>query len=286
MLAAGLALAACSDGGSGGEVTNPSPLLYEIAGKDGQTEGWLFGTIHSLPEGTRWRTDELDETIVNADGLIVEVAALDDSAAIFDTYREYATTPGQPDIATRVPREKIPQLLALIDRAGYSPRDFHSLETWAVALNLAQAYDTGESGEGADRALLRDFKGRPVKELEGAARQFAIFDSLPESEQADLLVAVLDEAESHDQDPGKLRRNWLKGDLEELIAATREGMMADPELRQVLLVDRNRAWVSQIDTSLKQSPRPLIAVGAAHLVGPDGLAAHLEKRGYTVTRLQ
>ena len=37
---------------------------------------------------------------------------------------------------------------------------------------------------------------------------------------------------------------------------------------------------------LKQTPRPLVGVGAAHLVGPDGLAALLEQRGYTVRRLQ
>jgi uncharacterized protein YbaP (TraB family) len=36
---------------------------------------------------------------------------------------------------------------------------------------------------------------------------------------------------------------------------------------------------------LKDAARPLVAVGTAHLVGPEGLAASLRARGYRVTRI-
>lgn len=246
----------------------------------------MFGTIHSLPDGFSWRTAKLDEVVEAADSLIVEIADLEDSAALFETYRSFAMTPNMPDIATRVPAEHRPALFELIDRAGFEPKDFHALETWAVALNLAQVYETGDSDNGADLAMLRAFAGRPITELEGAEIQLGIFDTLPEKEQSDLLVAVISEADMRRDDPGALRRAWIGGDEAELEKATAQGMMADPELREALLVGRNRDWAGKVDKSLKGPQRPLIAVGTGHLVGADSLSVMLEQRGYTVTRIQ
>jgi hypothetical protein len=62
--------------------------------------------------------------------------------------------------------------------------------------------------------------------------------------------------------------------------------MADPELREALLVARNRRWDEAIAVMLQGTPRPLVAVGAAHLVGPDGLAVMLRSRGYRVTSIR
>jgi uncharacterized protein YbaP (TraB family) len=57
-----------------------------------------------------------------------------------------------------------------------------------------------------------------------------------------------------------------------------------PELYDRLLVERNRNWVPHVDTCLQQDAGCFIVVGAAHLVGPDGLPAMLAKKGYRVTQ--
>ena len=61
--------------------------------------------------------------------------------------------------------------------------------------------------------------------------------------------------------------------------------MADPELRDALLVRRNQTWMPALLTALAAPDKPLVAVGTAHLVGPDGLVAMLDQNGYTLTRL-
>ena len=284
--AAALALAGCKAEVADNSAGTASPILYRIDDSEGALRGWLFGTIHALPDGTEWRTETLDEAVEQADLLVVEIAALDDSAALFQTFSDLATSPGQPDIGMRVPETARPALFDLIRRAEYRPQDFHAVETWAAALLLAQSGERGDSKNGADRALLDDFDGREIREFEGAARQLAIFDRLPDKEQQDLLLAVVAEDGDRAEDPDRLRKAWLAGDARTLEDATTQGIMADPELRAALLVERNLAWSEQLVRILGEGRKPLVAVGAAHLVGPDGLAALLEKRGFSLERIQ
>ena len=264
----------------------PSPLLYEVSNNEGQTEAWLFGTIHALPDGVAWRTEKLESVVGQADFLIVEIAGLDNRAAMAEIFNELAVTPGQPGIASKVPQEYRPALFNLISRAGLEPSDFSATETWAAALTLAQVSEIGEASNGADRALMREFANHRIREFEGTDKQLGIFDRLPESEQRELLLEVILDVERRAADPGKIRNAWLSGDVDELERASSTGLLADPELRAALLVNRNLDWVKQLEPMLEQDERPLVAVGTAHLVGPDGLPAMLEKEGYTVTRIQ
>ena len=75
------------------------------------------------------------------------------------------------------------------------------------------------------------------------------------------------------------------GDAAVIEQSTREGFLADPALHEALLAGRNRRWAEVIAPLLEGTPRPLIAVGTAHLVGPEGLAALLEAKGYRIRRL-
>ncbi|GMN01526.1 TraB/GumN family protein [Erythrobacter sp. MTPC3] len=279
-----LALAGCSEAPQDGPV-DADPLLYEIIGTDGAVEGWMLGTIHSLPDGIRWRTPAITQAIDDADYLIVEVAALEDGEAIARTFAQLATTPGQAQLAERIDPALHGELDALIDRSSYSAEDFSATETWAAALMLARVEATGEPANGVDRAIIRDFTGRQVREFEGATMQLGIFDSLPEADQRDLLEGVLREVETLRNRPDRLHSAWLSGDTSVLEEATRTGIMADPELHTALIVERNFRWAEMLQDDLKAAPRPLIAVGTGHLVGPDSLAVLLEKRGYKVERV-
>ena len=284
-----VALGACSAAGDDGEATRrggsgPGPLFYEIAREDGTVRGWLFGTIHALPAGTRWRTPVIDRATAEADSLVVEVATLGDAAAAARLFRDLGTTPGLPPLADRVPPEQRAALAALADRAGMNLARQQRTESWAAAMMLARVSAEGSPEHGVERALLRDFAGRPVRELEGAAGQLGIFDRLPEEAQRALLAAVVAASDPAQSAAARLREAWLEGDAAALEAATQEGMMADPRLRAALLTERNRAWLGPIEASLHSPGRPLIAVGAAHVVGPEGLVALLTERGWRVTR--
>lgn len=245
----------------------------------------MLGTIHALPAGTDWRTPAIGRVIGAADCLVVEIAALGDGGSVARSFAALSATDGLPPLAERVPAELAGPLTALLERGGLAPSRFAGTETWAAAIMLAQVDATGDPAHGVDRALLREFAGRPVRELEGAAAQLAIFDRLPETQQRTMLAAVIRESESTRRDPARLQRAWLAGDVAAIERSTREGFLADPALHEALLTARNRRWAAALLPVLGEAPRPLVAVGTAHLVGPEGLAALLERQGYRIRRL-
>ncbi len=282
-----LALAGCSEAPFGGEPQpDPNPPLYEITNASGEIEGWMLGTIHALPDGLRWRTDAIESVIERADFAIVEVANLDDSTAIAATFAQLATTPRQPALSERVNSDLKAPLYELVAKSDYAEYDFSSTETWAAALMLARTQSTGDPANGVDRAIINDFSDRGVTELEGALGQLRIFDGLAEDDQRVLLEGVVIEASDPDSNPAQLRNAWLTGEETFLEEATRTGIMEDPEIHAALIVSRNSDWSDRLERTLKAAPRPLIAVGAGHLVGDDSLNVMLEKRGYTVRRIE
>lgn len=262
-----------------------SPLLYEITGPEGEVEGWMLGTIHLLPDGVAWRTPAIDRVVADADVLVVEIANLEDGEAISRLFVELGTTHGMPELLDRVPPSERAALEKLVERAGLSPGDFGAIETWAAALMLAQGDAIGSAENGVDRVILEDFDDREIREFEGATSQLSIFDRLSEEDQRVLLSATIVDREEARQEAQDLLDAWLKGDEKTIETLTTTGAMEDEDIRNALLVDRNTAWIGKLAPMLRAPEKPLVAVGAAHLVGPDGLPAMLEKRGYTVRRL-
>lgn len=259
------------------------PALWVVTGPDGQ-RGWLFGTIHALPRPADWRSPAIDNALAGADRIVVEIAGIGDSAAMQREFAALARTPGQPPLASKLPPALRGKLAAELKAAGLAESRFAELETWAAALTLAQAGAKDlDSANGIDRAVVALAGTRPVVELEGTRAQLGIFDSLPEGEQRDLLAAIVGDP---DQDSDSPFAAWLRGDMAALERETHRGLLADPELRQALFTGRNLAWTEKVAVMLAAGHRPFVAVGGAHMAGPDGLPALLAARGYRVVRVQ
>jgi uncharacterized protein len=57
---------------------------------------------------------------------------------------------------------------------------------------------------------------------------------------------------------------------------------ASPVLYQRLVTERNARWAEAISQRLRGSGETVVVVGAAHLIGKDGVPAMLRRRGITV----
>ena len=282
-LAAAFCLASCAEPASGParEWPQPSPALWEVTGRHGE-QSWLFGTIHALPDGVEWRTPALERATSAADLLLVEIGNLDDAREARTAFETYAKAPPQAPLTARVAPENRPALKALLERAGMADDDFAQVETWAAALILANSVRQSETGNGVDRALLAE--AARVQALETFAQQFERFDRLDADAQDDLLVGVALEAELEASD--QRVETWLTGDLASLEAQLAQSVLNRPVLREALIVERNKYFAARIAALMERGFKPFTAVGAGHMLGPEGLPALLAARGYGVRRIQ
>ena len=283
ILLALFALAACHSA----PVDMKHPALWEVTGPDG-VKGFLFGTVHALPDGLAWKTPAIDRAIGQSTTLVLEIIDPSDENAARAAFVRLGTTPGQPPLGQRVDPAQREALRAALAKTGLKPAQFASLEDWAAALTLSFALEARDGyvpDNGADRALLAAAGKRPVVGLETLEGQLGLFDALSAREQRSLLGAIVAESAGDEADK-KLVKAWAEGDVATLDREAHAGMMADPRLREALLVSRNRRWAEQIDAMLKAGKRPFVAVGAAHVAGIDGLPEMLAARGFTVKRVQ
>lgn len=274
--AALLLLAACGEAER--EWPEPSPALWEVVSPEGE-RGWLFGTVHRIPAEIDWQTPAMRRAMTDAGVLVVEIAELADEEAGERAFRRFAVGRSQPPLTERVPAPDRPELRAFMDRAGMSDADFTHLDTWYAAIALANASRPERTLQGVDMALI-DSKERVVG-LESHERQFAIFDALSPADQTDLLMATAREPAGDER-----IESWLIGDLDALERSGANSILADPGLRDALQTGRNRSWLGPIEGLIRRGERPFVAVGAAHMLGTDGLPTLLAARGYTVRRIQ
>jgi uncharacterized protein YbaP (TraB family) len=80
----------------------------------------------------------------------------------------------------------------------------------------------------------------------------------------------------------KLVEAWRTGDTATVEKIVLADLKAEPVLYQRLLVERNRNWMPQLENCLRRTSPCFVVVGAAHLVGPQGLLAMLQQRGYRI----
>jgi hypothetical protein len=267
-----------------------TPAIWHVRSPAGG-EAWLFGGIHALPPDIRWITPRMKTAMAASDRLVLEVVGLEQSAEITRTFQQLGNSPGQPGLSDRLPPELWDKAERLRVASRLAPARFKTLESWAAALSLAGAATANLAmvrEAGVERVLAARYRkqDKPIIGLETPARQFTYFDQLGEEDQRAMLASVVADADNAPQAYRDMVTAWLRGDGERLAEAANRGLLQRPQIREQILVRRNRDWAGQIEDMLALGSRPFIAVGAAHLAGEDSVQALLEKRGFTVTRLQ
>ena len=123
---------------------------------------------------------------------------------------------------------------------------------------------------------------KPVIGLETAEFQIDRFDKMPDDVQEQMLRSTLTELDGQGNQLKSMIVAWQSGDTATLEKTLRTSFAGYPAAYESLIAERNRNWIPQLEKCLSR-PRPcFVVVGAAHMVGPDGLLALLQQKGYRV----
>ncbi|MEA1071495.1 TraB/GumN family protein [Sphingomonas sp. LY160] len=266
------------------------PAMWRVA--DADTTIYLFGTIHLLPEGTKWRSAAFDKAAAGADTLVIETDIDDKNpqATIAELFK-LAISPGLPPLSERVKPERKAALEKAVAAAGIPIAALDKMETWAAAFLLlgGQFKDLGlQPGSGVESDLKKQFtsSGKTIGQLETNAEQLGYFDRLSEKSQREFLDGMLENPGDMKKQFGSMLATWARGDVAGMAKSFNDELDESPELRDALLTQRNANWTKWVKTRLDQPGTVMVAVGAGHLAGDQSVVAMLEKQGLKVARVQ
>jgi uncharacterized protein len=263
------------------------PAMWVIRDRDSTI--YLIGTVHLLRHETEWDSAKVKKAMTESSELWLEVKDFDDEASIAPLVAQYGIDLGNPlsSKLNATQKEKLARVAALY---GVPLESLEPIKPWMAAmmftvLPLQKAgYD---QNAGIDRFLKAraEKEGAKIRGFETAEEQVRFFAELPEPEQIAFLEETLGDAEKGMAQLETIARAWIEGDNETIgNILVNEFKKETPALYKKLVVQRNIAWSEKIAEILKGSGVQQIAVGAAHLAGPDSLQAQLAKRGIRVER--
>src|SRR5262249_58827888 len=96
---------------------------------------------------------------------------------------------------------------------------------------------------------------------------------------------TLQELETTKSSVTKVADAWKAGDVPTIEQLVLKDLKAEPQMYDRLLIDRNRTWLPKIEALFSRSKPAFVVVGAAHLVGSDGLLQMLKAKGYQIEQL-
>ncbi|MFZ5747273.1 MAG: TraB/GumN family protein [Pseudomonadota bacterium] len=266
------------------------PALWRIRDRD--TVIYLFGTIHALPPGFRWRTPALERAIAAADSLLLESLSDEgDRVTFLEGMPEAAALPPLIDRVSAPYRRRLAEYQALLPQEAVDQLD--RMPTWIAAMAVGYVKDlaSGEvPGPGADDWLEQNFRarGRPVEAIEDSRAVISTLNAVPEPAQRLMLEAAIDAPVRSHAELSVPVHAWARGDTgphSPLIIAPTD---IDPSaaLTDPLVARRNLAWAGYLARRMDRPGTVLFAAGAGHFVGPGSVIELLRNRGFLIERVQ
>ena len=269
-----------------------APALWRVTSPN--AEIYLFGTLHALQPGDRWRTPAYDAAYAAARKVWFEAdLGTADAATVSLIVSRYGVDPAR-GLSEKLRPADLQALRGEADMAR-----IEHLRPWAAALMLSMRPVLAKGARveaGADMAVTRQARagGKEIAVFETLEDQARMFSGLPEPAEVQYLADVIHQRRTPGRPTGvkpsaaSLEAQWLAGDLARLGPGLVGELAHDnPDLYDALLKERNLAWAGKLTDELDTGfGVELVNVGALHMVGPDGLPTLLAARGFKVQRVQ
>lgn len=276
-------------------------LLWKVTGRDTCKPSYLFGTIHletskyidSIP-GLRDAISSVDAVYgeVQMDSLTdnnVRMRALNNLIAPPDSIIDKLLTKEEYQLVDSVVNSYFMGMITLETLSKLKPLALSSqLSVMQMKKYFPEQLGINDVLDVAVQAAGREL-GKRIGALETVEMQINMLFGTPVDVQAQELVNFCrmdNDIISFSKELCDAYHAQDLDTLEKLFLLEREGVdeMAN-EIIEKVAYERNRRWMNTI-TEIIPREGMLVAVGAAHLVGKDGLIELLRRDGYTVEPVQ
>jgi uncharacterized protein YbaP (TraB family) len=264
-------------------------FLWKVEASNGNA-AYLVGSIHVLTADAYPLPAAIDKVFAESKTLVEEVDLdeMSDPTMMMAALSKAMLTGGQT-LDQLVDAKTYAEVQKRAETYGMPMAALQRMKPWLVAVTLMAPtlQAAGFKPElGIDRHFFDRAKQNNIKRegLETLSYQLDRFDQMSPKLQEELLKATIEDLDTQVSGVKDMVRAWTIGDVATVEKLTLTAFQESPELYQRLLLERNHNWVPHVEKCLTDNAGCFIVVGAAHLVGKDGLPALLAKKGYKVTQ--
>ena len=264
-------------------------FLWRVEGP-GASVAYLLGSLHVLTPEFYPLSPAINKAFAGSKTLVEEVDfdEMNDPAQMINALGKAMLTDGRT-LEQLVAPSTFAEVSRRAEKAGLPMMAIQRMKPWLVAITLMgpTLQAAGFKAElGVDRHFFDRAKAAGLKRqsLETLVYQIDRFDQLSPKLQEDMLISGMKDLDTQVGNVNEMARQWAAGDVKALEKSLLISIEESRELYDRLLVERNRNWVPHVEACLTNNSGCFVVVGAAHLVGPDGLPVLLAKKGYKVTQ--
>lgn len=264
----------------------PAAALAEVfwsVTDDSGRQNWLLGTMHSEdPRLLEWPAP-LMNALQQADRIALELVP---DAGMLERLQDAMVSRERQLDEVLDPQLYDRVVTVLTEKYGMTESAVKRLRPWAVALTLA----TQPPQTGMYMDLMLSYRaqgaGLDVVALEEVDEQIDFLAGLSLEDQISLIRETVDDHGAYQAVFDDLVSAYLEGDLDRLDAVAGRQMAGLDErivryFNEEGLVARNRKMLDRAEAWLEEGGL-IIAVGALHLHGEEGMVALLRERGWRV----
>lgn len=264
----------------------PRTFMWKATRQQGAV--YLVGSVHMLTKDFYPLAPAIEAGFKDSDLLVEEV----DLAEMLAPDQQFSLLArGMLPAGQTLDKVVSPATMTLVNARvgslGMPASALQQFKPWFLAMTL-MAVEWEKAGFDAALGLDKHFydraqtEGKAVQGLETTEYQISRFDGMAMTQQDRFLAESLKDLDAEKASVQKIADAWKAGDLPTLERLVLQDVKDDQFMYQRLLVERNRNWLPKIEALFARRGRAFIVVGAAHLVGPDGLIAMLKAKGARV----
>jgi uncharacterized protein len=272
-----------------GRRTAAKSCLWKVVSK-GSTV-YLLGSVHLLKPGAYPLSQPIEEAFRDSAKLVLEVSldALNSPDAQQMVLAKALLPEGKTlnEMLSPATYEAVRQK---VEGLGLDIAALKRMKPWFLSLSLV-VMKMQQLGYDAQHGVDRHFferarkEKKPVLGLETADFQIDLLDSLPAKTQEESLLQTLKELDQLEKEFEQVLRAWGAGDEKQLDRLLLKSFNEYPDVYAKLISERNQNWLPKIERHFQDGNTTLVIVGAAHLIGRDGVVELLKKKGYLVEQL-
>ena len=251
---------------------------------------YIGGTVHILPPSEFPLPAEFEQAYKKSDAIVLETKLPDpsDSAFQMKMMQTMAYSNGKTISEFLSPKTQ-QQLSDYITSLGADFAIFANFKPGFLMtmLTMLEAQKAQLSGEGVDIFYSKKAStdNKAIEYFETADFQMNMIAQMGQGNEEKFIKSSLEQMQDFKGVFIGLLKAWREGNTEQLNKLAIEPMKDDPETVKLMLTDRNKNWIKDIDKMFADNDKEFVLVGVAHLAGKNNVLALLKNKGYKIEKL-